>query len=264
MGTASVSEAHRGRHAAFREDQLVFRKLPGICILRAALADASTVPSLDPRWRWFAIAHLAPAVLIPLILGGFVLGSIAASFREVRELIRDRRIRIIHGIEHATVVMLLRRGFQVTHGQTDKGYFKVWLQTDRREGKKNPTIAATDAVRRACLKAIVRLRKEKWSLAIRRKCGTTWAVLFSLASLAAVTTVALGLFTNLKPSAVLTLAGVLVVALGIGSRPLGYLLQRTMTVGVDFRHAKVKRIIRRIEESGAVCYYVHLDVELEG
>jgi hypothetical protein len=247
-----------GRISSFFESPLGLALFVGL-----SLAPALSL-SLDPGWRWFAIAHLVPTVLIPLILGGFVLGSIVASLREIAELIRDRRTRIIHGIEHATVVMLLRRGFQVIGGQTDTGYFKLWLKTDQREGKKKPMTSATESVRRGCLKAIKRLRKERWSLAIHRKCGTTWMALFFLASLAAITSVAIGLFMALKPTTLLIIGGVLVGLLGIGARPLGYLLQRTITVEVDFRRATVKRIIRRVQERGSVCYYVHLDVELEG
>jgi len=151
----------------------------------------------------------------------------------------------------------------VTHGQTDKGFFKVWLKSDQREGKRTPASGATEAVRRACLKAIERLRREKWSLAIHKKCGTTWMVLFLLTSLTAIICVAIGLLMNLRPASIVSLAAILVAVLSLGSRPLGYLVQRTVTVGVDFHRASVKRIMRRIEESGAVCYYVHLDVELE-
>jgi len=229
----------------------------------AALTLTPLSLSLHPAWRWFVIAYMPLSVLIPLVLGSWILGSIAASFRELRELIRDRSTRIIHGIEHATVVVLLRRGFQVTHGQTDKGFFKVWLKSDQREGKRTPASGATEAVRRACLKAIERLRREKWSLAIHKKCGTTWMVLFLLTSLTAIICVAIGLLMNLRPASIVSLAAILVAVLSLGSRPLGYLVQRTVTVGVDFHRASVKRIMRRIEESGAVCYYVHLDVELE-
>ncbi|HKD41784.1 MAG TPA: DUF6391 domain-containing protein [Myxococcaceae bacterium] len=227
----------------------------------AALTLTPLSLALDPSWRWFVIAFMPVSVLIPLVLGGWILGSVAASFRELRELIGDRRTRIIHGIEHATVVVLLRRGFQVTHGQTDKGFFKVWLKSDRREGKRTPASGATEAVRRACLKAIERLRRERWSLAIHKKCGTTWMVLFFLSALAAISAVAIGLFMNLPPKVLLAVAGALVLALAAGARPLGYLVQRTMTIGVDFHRTTVRRIIRRIEDTGAVCYYVHLDVE---
>jgi len=75
--------------------------------------------------------------------------------------------------------------------------------------------------------------------------------------------VAIGLLMNLRPASVVSLAAILIAVLSLGSRPLGYLVQRTVTVGVDFHRASVKRIMRRIDESGAVCYYVHLDVELE-
>lgn len=228
-----------------------------------ALAPALSF-ALDPRWRWLGIGYLLPAALFPLFLGSYIIGSVAASFREVRDLIKDRRTRVIHGIEHATVVMLLRRGFQVRGGQTDDGYFKLWLQSDRREGKKKPKTGATEDVRKACVKAIDRLRRERWSLAIHRRCGTTWMVLFLLAALAAISSVAIGLFTTLQPVAILKVAGAFLALLVLGARPLGYLMQRTMTIAVDFQRATVQRIVRCVEESGVVCYYVHLDVELPG
>ncbi len=89
-------------------------------------------------------------------------------------------------------------------------------------------------------------------------------VLFLLASFGSIASVAIGLFTTLEPQTLLTLVGVFFGVLVLGSRPLGYLLQRTMTIAVDFRRASVKRIIRCVEPRDVICYYVHLDVELEG
>lgn len=232
----------------------------------AAFVVLSLVPtlsfSLDPRWRDLGLALLLPVVLIPLLLAGFIVGSVAASGRELRELIRDRKTRVIHGIEHATVVMLLRQGFQVRGGQTDQGYFKLWLEGDSRNGERILD-GATDAVRRACTEGIANLRTERWSIAIHPKCGTTWMVLFLLASLGSIASVAIGLFTTLEPKLLLATVGAFFAVLVLGSRPLGNLLQRAMTIDVDFRQASVQRIIRRALPQDVICYYVHLDVDLD-
>jgi len=241
----------------------LFESPVGIALFAVVSLAPALSFSLDPRWRWLGLAQFLPVVLIPLILGSFIIGSIAASLRELRDLIKDRRTRIIHGIEHATVAMLLRRGFQVRGGQTDNGYFKLWLESDQRKGKRKPKDGATEAVRRACSKAIEKLRTEKWSLAIHPKCGTTWMVLFLLASIVAIASVAIGLFTTLSPKTLVAIVGTFFAFLALGSRPLGYLLQRTMTIAVDFKGARVKRITRRLDERDVVCYYVHLQVDLE-
>ena len=239
----------------------LFESPVGIALFAVVSLAPALSFSLDPRWRWLGLALFLPVLVVPLILGSFIIGSVAASFRELRDLIKDRKTRIIHGIEHATVVVLLRRGFRVRGGQTDNGYFKLWLESDQRRGKRKPNESTTEAIRRACIKAIQRLRTEKWSLAIHPKCGTTWMALFLLASIVAVVSVAIGLFTTLTPKTLLTIVGGFLAFLALGSRPLGHLLQRTVTIAVDFKRATVKRISRHVEERDLICYYVHLQVE---
>ena len=265
LETAPAPKHSSERTTAINRMRTFFQSPIGL----ASFAVASLVPtlsfSLDPRWRGVGLALLLPVVLVPLILAGFIVGSIASSVRELRELVRDRRTRVIHGIEHATVVMLIRDGYQVRGGQTHDGYFKLWLESDRREGEEGEAEKRPiDVVRRACNEAIEKLPTEGWSLAIHPKCGTTWMVLFLLASLGAMASVAIGLFATLEPKMFLTAIGVFFGALALGSRPIGYLLQRTMTIAVDFKRVDVKRIIRCVEPRDVVCYYVHLEVELDG
>ncbi len=88
-------------------------------------------------------------------------------------------------------------------------------------------------------------------------------VLSLLASIVAIASVAVGLFSTLRPKTLLAIVATFFAFLALGSRPLGYLLQRTMTIAVDFKGARVKRITRRVDERDVVCYYVHLQVELE-
>ena len=78
----------------------------------------------------------------------------------------------------------------------------------------------------------------------------------------AIASVAIGLFTTVSPKTLLAIVGTFFALLVLGSRPLGYLLQRTATVAVDFKGARVKRITRRLDEWDVVCYYVHLQVDL--
>jgi hypothetical protein len=72
-----------------------------------------------------------------------------------------------------------------------------------------------------------------------------------------------GLFAKLGVRELVGVLAGLSAVLALGSRPLGYFFQRTMTVGVDFKRAKVQRIVRRIEENNRVCYHVHVDVETD-
>ena len=64
-------------------------------------------------------------------MAGIFLWSLGSSFRELRDLARDRTTRIIHGLEHATIRILLDEGSIVYGGLTHTGFFEIDLHTGR-------------------------------------------------------------------------------------------------------------------------------------
>jgi hypothetical protein len=235
----------------------------GVAVVLVLAALPALSLALHPQWRWLAIGLLLPLALVPPLLGALFLGAVAKSIREVRELQHDRRARVIHGIEHATVNLLARRGFSLRGGLTEDGFFNLWLLSDRPRGSQRRDDGAVAAVQQACNTAIRMLRRGNTRLAFDRRCGTTWFTEFALGALGTVVALVVGLVAHLEVRGVMLLVGGFLLLLAVGSRPLGWFFQRILTVSVDFERAWITRVQRSVEPDGVIRFIVHLQVETE-
>ena len=190
-------------------------------------------------------------------MAGIFLWSLGSSFRELRDLARDRTTRIIHGLEHATIRILLDEGSIVYGGLTHTGFFEIHLH---REGKEEHQAAT---VRAAVKAAVRRIRAGERGLAYHPQCGTSLLVAVTVLALMALSSAAIGLFVDLRPQTLLAVGGAYVGVLLVGVRPLGWLAQRFLTVSTSFRSARVLRVVRSIERDGdGACFDVYFNVRL--
>ncbi len=211
--------------------------------------------ALDPQWRYMALALAAPALLVPITLAGLFLWTLGTSLRELRDLVRDRRTRIIHGLEHAAATLLVRDGEMVYGGLTHPTFFELHLSRQTGGGGQAKTI------RRSVQEAIRRIRAGERRLAFHPRCGTSILVTVFLVAVMAVASAVIGFFMHLRAEAVLGTAAAFLLLIIVGARPLGLLAQRFFTVSTDLRSARVVRIIRSLTGGGdRVCYNVYLNV----
>ena len=186
------------------------------------------------------------------------LWALRASFRELRDLARDRVTRIIHGLEHAAIKIMERDGQRVLGGLTRAGFFEVYVPSD----SANPGQAKL--IRKSTSEAIRRIRDGERRLAFDRRCGTSLLVAVLLVALAAIGSGAVGLSMHLRPQVLLAIGVGFVVVVVLGTRPLGLLAQYLLTVSTALRSARVLRIVRRIEHQDTIAYEVHLAVRPRG
>lgn len=211
--------------------------------------------AIDPQWRLLALALAAPLLLIPITMAGLFLWSLGSELRELRELVRNRRTRIIHGFEHAAAKILEADNQIVYGGVTRRGFFELHLYN---QGSEKSQAAA---MRKATNAAIRRIRAGERSLAYHPQCGTSMLVTATMVSLMALSSTAVGLMMELRPVTLLSLGGSYVALLLLGARPLGLLAQRFLTVSTDFRSARVLRVVRTITHGGdRVCFDVYVFV----
>jgi hypothetical protein len=213
--------------------------------------------ALDPLFRYLMMGFAAPIVIIPVILAGNFLWALGASFRELRDLAKDRTTRIIHGLEHAAAKILENEGVSVLGGLTHPGYFELYFEpesVDRDQPRR---------LRRAVTSAIRRIRDGERGLALHPRCGTSLLVTVLLVALVALAAACIGLLVQLSPTVLLFVGIGMVLTVVVAARPLGLLTQRLLTVSTKLRSARVLRIVRRLEgndDINLVCYDVHLAV----
>jgi hypothetical protein len=210
--------------------------------------------ALDPRWRLLALALGAPLLVVPLVWAGSMLWMLGASFREVRDLARDRTTRIIHGLEHATAKVLEAAGHKLLGGLTHPGYFELYISTDTADANQ------AKLLRKAANEAIRRVRDGERSLALHPRCGTSLLVTILLLALVALGAAAVGFFMQLGPVGLLAIGGGFALVVVVGGRSLGLLAQRLLTVSTALRSARILRIERRLESFEYIRYDVHLSV----
>jgi len=197
---------------------------------------ALLAPDAFPYLRTWLIAAQVCSVAI-------VLFAIALA-PDVRALARDKRTRILHGLEHATINLLLARSFPVFAGCTYDGEFEIRLEHDGRSWDR--LIEIRDAAR----EAIVRVASGEAALAYSDKCGTSWLVGYALLALAIVASGFAALVLG-APAGVTFAA---TVALGFVARalkrPIGLFAQRHLTVSTDLLAGTVKEIERKVTSDG--------------
>jgi hypothetical protein len=234
---------------------------PSIAVERAAAIGVSVMMVLQlVELAALALDPLGFVIVAPLLLL-FVFGAVAfsvaalASVRELVALIRDQRTRSIHGLEHACLNLLERRGCKPVGGQTHDGFFEIEILNDGR--------ASVEAVLNAASEAMTRVTGGESSLAFDPRCGTSLLVGLAVVSVLIITATIAGFVKGIPPGALAASTAIAALLAWWGSRPLGLLAQRTLTVSTKFAAAQVQRIVRVINASGSTAtflVYVHIQL----
>ncbi|RLC58722.1 MAG: hypothetical protein DRI30_02205 [Chloroflexi bacterium] len=139
------------------------------------------------------------------------------------------RVRQNHGLEHATVaLMLARQGPMRIVGRSDHGGFYIYARVD------------TDRLRAYAEEALVRLQRGEEHLAVSPMCGTNIAVAGVLAGVTSYVALrrADGPIDGLTRA---VLAGMLSV---IASQPLGRLVQKYATTSPELTGVRITSVDR--------------------
>jgi len=139
------------------------------------------------------------------------------------------RVRRNHGLEHATVaLMLARQGPMRVVGRSDHGGFYIYAKVD------------TDRLREYAEEALVRLQRGEEHLAVSPMCGTNIAVAGVLAGVTSYVALrrADGHVDGLTKA---VLAGMLSV---IASQPLGRLVQKYATTSPELTGVRITSVDR--------------------
>lgn len=148
---------------------------------------------------------------------------------------RDPAMRVAHGLEHATLAVLLEDGMPALHGFTyTRNRFVVALEA--RYGRE------VAAVREAAVRAIRRIREGERALAYQPGCSTSQLVsmvsLWLVGAICPLLALALG-----GASSVFFAIGLIVFRLWLACETsLGLLAQRLFTVSTDFTSATVVNV----------------------
>ena len=192
--------------------------LDALIVVGVAFPGASTYL----RWPLLALyALLSWALFRRLTRSGWIL-----------TIIRDRRTRIAHGLEHATIAVLQKAGVSVVHGFThERDRFVVALAAGQELRLLAVHEAAADSIRR--------IRDGERSLAYHPDCGTTAVVVAVTFWLVYVSSLLFS-FVIGGSVALFFAVSLIVFRLGIAwAIPLGLLAQRLFTVSTDFTSASV-------------------------
>jgi len=196
-------------------------------LLDASLALALAFPRVCTYLKWpFLGSYLLFTWLLykELLQNGWIL-----------TIVRDPAMRVAHGLEHATLAVLLEDGMPALHGFTHgRDRFVVAL-----EARYGHDVAA---IQDAAVQAIRRIREGERALAYQPGCGTSQIV--SMASLWLVGTASPLLALALGgASSILFATGLLVFRLWLACKTsLGLLAQRRFTVSTDFTSATVVNV----------------------
>ena len=206
-----------------------------------------------------ALDRVGRIAVVPILLAGVVgaLGlvvAVVASFGELRAFARDRTNRVIHGLEHATIKLLLGDGRAALGGLTHDGFFEVTIANDGR--------ASITAVRTAVRRAIKRIRAGEDGLAYDPRCGTSRLVALTVSAVIILAGTLIGVLADVD-GGVIAASTIAAAAIGwLASRPLGLAAQRAWTVSTRFRRARIARITRTITGDGAgAIFLVHLVID---
>ncbi|HEX8114379.1 MAG TPA: DUF6391 domain-containing protein [Kofleriaceae bacterium] len=191
---------------------------------------------------------MAPLLLVAVIAAGYFLVAVVASLGELRHLVRDRRTRVIHGLEHACARLLERQGHTVIAGQTHPGFFELEVVNDGR--------ASAVAVEQATTEAIARIAAGERALALDPRCGTSLLVgAISVSALLVAATIA-GLVAGIARGPLILGTAVAALLVWCGARRLGLLVQRALTVSTSFAAARGHRIARMPSASGDTAMFL--------
>jgi hypothetical protein len=154
----------------------------------------------------------------------------------------DPKLRIVHGIEHATIKVLEASGVPVPSGQAERGGFVLELP--------DHVVVGDEEIAAAAASAIARLRAGEAWLAYDRECGTVHGCRFVLPPVAAGAAAWVAEALGLPEPLALVFALGLAVAAYCARRPIGVGLQRVATVSTRFASAIVTGVESRRRAGG--------------
>jgi hypothetical protein len=144
------------------------------------------------------------------------------------------RIRRNHGLEHATIHVLIQRApYQSLVGRSDWRGYSIYGQVE------------TQAVESAAHEALARLRAGEGQLAVHPHCGTLLATTGLLCGMAAFLALGVGRSRSRFRWAYLPEALLAATAAAIVAQPLGLLLQQYVTTSSDVGHLQIVRVYKQ-------------------
>jgi hypothetical protein len=232
----------------------------------------TALPSVPVMAQWMLVAVIAVQAVLALLAPHdfpylrviLVVAQVAAAVATVmgfvlvpamRGLLTER-VRILHGLEHATIAVLAERAIFVPRGLTYDRMFELELPGDDGARTTDEMIAT------ACDAAIARVKRGEHELVFTKYCGTSLVVGWMLVALAVATVGAIAL-AYAVPTGYAFAGTVALFALARRlTGPLGLFAQRAFTVSPHFASARVRKVMREVTPNGRrVIYTVCVDVE---
>lgn len=139
-------------------------------------------------------------------------------------------------------------------GQTHSGFFTIRIVDDGR--------ISDDTVRRAAREAAWRISGGEADLALDPRCGTSRLVAAGLVSVLIVGAAVVGVAMGIHPGVLTASTAFAAALMWFGSRPVGLLAQRALTVSTRFAAARVERVTHTVNASGHARFVVAVDVRL--
>ncbi len=144
------------------------------------------------------------------------------------------RIRRNHGLEHATIhVLVQRQPFQSLVGRSDWGGFSIYGQVE------------TQQLEAAAREALARMQAGESQLAVHPRCGTLLATTGMLSGMAAFLALGVGGSRARFRWAYLPEALLAATAAAIVAQPLGLLLQQYVTTSSDVGRLQIVRVYKQ-------------------
>jgi hypothetical protein len=144
------------------------------------------------------------------------------------------RIRRNHGLEHATIhVLVQHQPFQSLVGRSDWGGFSIYGQVE------------TQDLEAAAREALARMQAGESQLAVHPRCGTLLATTGMLSGIATFLTLGVGGSRSRFRWAHLPEALLAATAAAIVAQPLGLLLQQYVTTSSDVGRLKIVRVYKQ-------------------
>ena len=199
------------------------------------------------------LAHYPLVILLPGLPAIAILFRLWSGREELLALVRSRRTRVRHGLEHATIAQLEHEGYTPKGGCTFDWGFVVHVKRDRR--------LRSSTLKKTTTRAINRVLAGDTALTITPECGTSMLVGVLLAAVTTVVVLGIALFASLTWSAAIFLALFCLFLVQFGSRPLGLLAQRFLTVSTDFRRAHPLRVTQGRRTEDAIEWRVELSID---
>jgi hypothetical protein len=144
------------------------------------------------------------------------------------------RIRRNHGLEHATIHVLIQyQPFQSLVGRSDWGGFSIYGQVE------------TQQLEAAAREALARMQAGESQLAVHPRCGTLLATTGVLSGTAAFLALGVGGSRSRFRWAYLPEALLAATAAAIVAQPLGLLLQQYVTTSSDVGRLQIVRVYKQ-------------------